>query len=97
MEHLSMDLKNATHEDLNIYAFGEGLPLNKKWGILVPYVSATQLSSNNNYKIEDANHLTICRPPYKEHPSYSLLLQCLRICIKVKTSNLSLLTSYLFM
>ncbi|CAK9235043.1 unnamed protein product [Sphagnum troendelagicum] len=82
MEHLSMDFKNAVHEDLNIYAFGEGLPLNKKWGILVPYVSATQLSNNNNYKIEDANHLTICKPPYKEHPSYSLLLQCLRICIK---------------
>jgi hypothetical protein len=27
MEHLSMDFKNAIHEDLNIYAFGEGLPL----------------------------------------------------------------------
>ncbi len=31
MEHLSMDFKNATHEDLNIYAFGEGLPLDKNW------------------------------------------------------------------
>jgi hypothetical protein len=31
MEHLSMDFKNAVHEDLNIYAFGKGLPLNKKW------------------------------------------------------------------
>jgi hypothetical protein len=31
MEHLSMDFKNAAREDLNIYAFGEGLPLNKKW------------------------------------------------------------------
>jgi hypothetical protein len=31
MEHLSMDFKNAVHEDLNIYAFGEGLPINKKW------------------------------------------------------------------
>jgi len=30
MEHLSMDFKNAVHEDLNIYAFGEGLPLNEK-------------------------------------------------------------------
>jgi len=30
MEHLSMDFKNAVLEDLNIYAFGEGLPLNKK-------------------------------------------------------------------
>ncbi|CAN5974884.1 unnamed protein product [Sphagnum jensenii] len=69
------------------YSFG-GLVLKSlvvevhKHGILVPYVSATQLSNNNNYKIEDANHLTICKPPYKEHPSYSLLLQCLRICIK---------------
>jgi len=31
MEHLSTDFKHAIHEDLNIYAFGEGLPLNKKW------------------------------------------------------------------
>ncbi len=31
MEHLSMDFKNATHENLNIYAFAEGLPLDKKW------------------------------------------------------------------
>jgi len=31
MEHLSTDFKNAIHEDLNIYAFGEGLPLNENW------------------------------------------------------------------
>ncbi len=31
LEHLSMDFKNAIHKDLNIYAFGEGLPLDKKW------------------------------------------------------------------
>jgi hypothetical protein len=31
MEHLSTYFKNAIHEDLNIYAFGEGLPLNDKW------------------------------------------------------------------
>jgi hypothetical protein len=54
-------------------------------GILVPYASAIQLSNNNNYKIEDANHLTICKPPNKDHPSYSLLLKCLKICIEVKT------------
>jgi hypothetical protein len=27
MEHLSTDFKHATHEDLNIYAFGKGLSL----------------------------------------------------------------------
>jgi len=31
MEHLSMDFKNATRKDLNIYALGEGLPLDEKW------------------------------------------------------------------
>ncbi|CAM6016409.1 unnamed protein product [Sphagnum balticum] len=82
MEHLSMDFKNATCEDLNIYALGEGLPLDEKWGILVPYVSAIQLSNNNHYKIEDANHLTICKPKNKDDPSYYLLLQCLRICME---------------
>jgi hypothetical protein len=66
-------------------------------GILVPYVSATQLSNNNNYKIEDANHLTICKPLNKDHPSYSLLLNCLRIYMQVKTSNLIFLISYMFM
>jgi len=31
MEHLSMDFKNAVREDLNIYAFGEGLPIDENW------------------------------------------------------------------
>ncbi len=31
MEQLSTNFKNAAHEGLNIYAFGEGLPLDKKW------------------------------------------------------------------
>jgi hypothetical protein len=31
IEHLSTDFKHAIHEDLNIYAFGEGLPLDKNW------------------------------------------------------------------
>jgi hypothetical protein len=61
-------------------------------GILVPYASAIHLSNNNHYKIEDAHHLTLCRPPNKDHPSYSLLLKCLKICMEVKTSNPSLLT-----
>ncbi|CAM6033424.1 unnamed protein product, partial [Sphagnum compactum] len=82
MEYLSKDFKNVIHEDLNIYAFGEGLPIDENWGILVPYVSAIRLSNNNHYKMEDANHLTICKPPNKDHPSYFLLLNCLRICMK---------------
>jgi hypothetical protein len=29
MEYLSKDFKNAIHADLNIYAFGEGLPIDE--------------------------------------------------------------------
>jgi hypothetical protein len=31
MMSLSKEFKDAVHEDLNIYEFGEGLPVNKKW------------------------------------------------------------------
>ncbi len=31
MEQLSTDFKNAAHENVNIYAFGEGLPVDNKW------------------------------------------------------------------
>jgi len=31
MDHLSIDFKNVFREDLNIYAFGEGLPLDNNW------------------------------------------------------------------
>jgi hypothetical protein len=31
MEYLSLDFKNCVREDLNIYEFGEGLPLDKNW------------------------------------------------------------------
>ncbi len=47
----------------------------------MPIASTIQLS-NNNYKIEDANHFTICKPPTKDHPSYFLLLDFLKICMK---------------
>ncbi|CAM6024430.1 unnamed protein product [Sphagnum balticum] len=85
MAHLSRDFKNAVDENVNIYAFGEGLPIDDNSGILVPFASTIQLSNNNHYKIEDAHHLTICKPPNKSHPSYFLLLQCLRICMEKNT------------
>ncbi|CAM6001629.1 unnamed protein product [Sphagnum balticum] len=81
MEHLSTDFINAIHKDLNIYAFGEGLPLDN-WGILVPHALAIRLANYNFYKVEDANHLTICKPRNKDHPSYSLLLNFLKICME---------------
>jgi len=82
MEQLSIDFRNIC-EDINIYAFAEGLSIDHKWGILVPTTSAIRLSNNNYYIVEDANHLTICKPPSKDHISYSKLLECLKLFMKV--------------
>jgi len=46
---------------------------------------AIRLSNNNNYKVEDTNHLIICRPPSRDHLSYSKLLECLKFFMEVKT------------
>ncbi|CAM6013788.1 unnamed protein product, partial [Sphagnum balticum] len=86
MEQLSIDFIESTCKDINIYAFAEGLRIDNKWGILVPWASATRLSNNNNYKVEDANHLSICKPPSKDHLSYSKLLECLKFCMKEKNT-----------
>ncbi|CAN5967811.1 unnamed protein product, partial [Sphagnum jensenii] len=86
MEQLSIDFLNSICEDMNIYAFAEGLPIDHKWGILVPTASAIRFSNNNNYIVQDANHLTICKPPSKHHLSYSKLLECLKLFMKEKNT-----------
>ncbi|KAH8967378.1 hypothetical protein BDL97_03G075400 [Sphagnum fallax] len=82
MEQLSIDFNESICKDINIYAFVEGSPIDNKWGILVPMASAIRLAHNNYYKVEDANHLTICKPPSKDHISYSKLLECLKLFVK---------------
>jgi hypothetical protein len=52
--------------------------------VLVPYASAQRLSGNNNYKVEDATHLTICQPCTKDHISYTKMVECLKACLKVQ-------------
>ncbi|CAM6019561.1 unnamed protein product [Sphagnum balticum] len=86
MEQLSVDF-DQTKENLNIYAFVEGQPINQNEEILVSPASAQRLSRNNYYKIEDANHLTICKPPTRDHISYSKLVDCLKICLKLGCVN----------
>jgi hypothetical protein len=71
MEQLSIDFKKSICEDINIYAFVEGSPIDDKWGILVPTASAIRLSNNNYYIVEDVNHLTICKPD-KRRDRYSV-------------------------
>jgi hypothetical protein len=55
----------------------------------VPRASAIRLSNNNNYTVEDANHVTICKPPSKDHLSYSKLLECLKIFMKVNKIHIN--------
>jgi len=83
MEQLTVDFDDAIEENVNIYAFAEGKPLNEKGEVLVPYASAQRLSRNNNYKVEDATHLTICQPCTKDHINYSKMVECLKVCLKV--------------
>ncbi len=47
-------------------------------------IASTIRLSNNNYCIvDDANHVTICKPPSRDHLSYSKLLECLKKIMKV--------------
>jgi hypothetical protein len=50
---------------------------------------AIRLSNNNNYIVEDANQSTICKPPSKDHLSYSKLLECLKNFMKVSNIGLN--------
>ncbi|CAK9194156.1 unnamed protein product [Sphagnum troendelagicum] len=84
MEQLSIDFNKSICNDINIYAFVEGSPIDNQWGILVPKALAIRLADNNYYIVEDANHLTICKPPSKDHLSYSKLLDCLKLFMKIK-------------
>jgi hypothetical protein len=49
----------------------------------MPTALAIRLSNNNNYEVEDVNHLTICKPTSKDHLSYSKLLERLKFFMKV--------------
>ncbi|CAK9868058.1 unnamed protein product [Sphagnum jensenii] len=67
------------NKGINIYAFGEGKPTysNK---MVVKAASAMQLAGHNFYLLEDCDHMQVCKPPSKEHQSYSQLLDVLRTC-----------------
>jgi len=54
----------------------------------VDFSSAQRLAGANFYMVEDANHMEVCKPPGKEHPSYELLLQFIITCGKVSFNNL---------
>jgi hypothetical protein len=53
--------------------------------VLVPHASAQRSSRNNNYKVEDATHLTICQPCTKDDISYITIVECLKACLKKST------------
>jgi hypothetical protein len=83
MEHLSTIFLNATHEDFNIYAFGEGLPFNKNWvkfsfrhieSYLIWFISGTFFIRQNLCGIKDSILLTL-----EEKPHFSTCLRRLKV------------------
>jgi len=54
----------------------------------VDFSSAQHSARDNCYKVEDANHMEVCKPPSKEHPSYGLLLQFIETCQKASFNDL---------
>jgi hypothetical protein len=50
--------------------------------MVVESASAMQLAGYNFYRLEDCNHIQVCKPPNQSHPSYSMLLNVLRHCTK---------------
>jgi hypothetical protein len=82
MAYLTEDFDIAVEPSLIIYAFGEGLPVPEVGSVLVPYASAQQLARRNHYKVEDADHLTICKPSSKNAINYSLLKDVLLTIMK---------------
>ncbi len=52
------------------------------------FSSAQRSAGNNSYMVEDADHMEVCKPPSKEHPSYGLLRQFIISCAKVSFNNL---------
>jgi hypothetical protein len=77
MADLSEEFENFLKEKkVNVYAFGEGKPMNVE--ILVEYASAQQLAGGNSYKVEDANHMEVCKPTRQDHISYTLLLRFIK-------------------
>ncbi|KAH8932797.1 hypothetical protein BDL97_19G094100 [Sphagnum fallax] len=84
MNQLSVDFDDIVNGNkISIYAFSEGKPMDQEEGVLVEFSSAQQLARNNCYKVEDANHMEVCKPPSKGHPSYGLLLQFINACHEV--------------
>ncbi|CAK9229143.1 unnamed protein product [Sphagnum troendelagicum] len=87
MADLSVDFENAADPALIIYAFGEGQPVERGKSVLVPFASAQQLARRNHYKVEDATHITICKPTSQQAINYSLLKDVLAVVMEETESE----------
>jgi Leucine-rich repeat (LRR) protein len=54
-------------------------------GILVEVSSAQRSARDHFYKVEDANHIEVCKPLSKQDFSYSQLVQLIKLCQQVET------------
>jgi hypothetical protein len=54
---------------------------------LVHFSSAQRLAGGNSYKVEDANHMEVCKPASQDHISYTLLLDFIKGVAREKHYN----------
>jgi hypothetical protein len=50
--------------------------------MVVEDASAMRLAGDNYYKLESCNHTEVCKPDNKQHPSYSILVDILKVSRK---------------
>jgi hypothetical protein len=87
MEDLSNSFEEITDKlSTNVFAFLESTTIKDVGFKLVEKPGARRSARSNYYTLEGCHHFDVCKPPCKQHPSYSMLLDFIKICVQeVKT------------
>ncbi|KAH8947946.1 hypothetical protein BDL97_11G071500 [Sphagnum fallax] len=83
MEDLSNSFEKITSELFtNVFAFLESTTIKGVGFKLVEKPGARRSARDNYYTLEGCHHFDVCKPPSKQHPSYSKLLDFIKICVQ---------------
>lgn len=83
MEDLSNSFEKIASElSINVFAFLESTTIKGVGFKLVEKPGARRSARDNYYTLEGCHHFDVCKPPSKQHPSYSKLLDTIKICVQ---------------
>ncbi|CAM6035758.1 unnamed protein product [Sphagnum compactum] len=83
MEDLSNSFEEITSDSsTNVFAFVESTTMKDVGFKLVEKPGARRSARSNYYILEGCDHFDVCKPPSKQHPSYSQLLDFIKICVQ---------------